>query len=107
MAESIIYVEGVAGQLFRDLSLAIAYSLMTSLLVALTLLPAWTARFDTSGRPAAAVNHSAVARGAPRLLGGFVRRATNPLLLVNAKAPVIAGVAPAWPTSGTSPGPNT
>jgi hydrophobic/amphiphilic exporter-1 (mainly G- bacteria), HAE1 family len=35
----IIYVEGVAGELFRDLSLAVAFSLLASLLVALTLLP--------------------------------------------------------------------
>ena len=41
----IVYVEGVAGELFRDLSLAIGFSLITSLLVALTLLPAWAARF--------------------------------------------------------------
>ena len=42
----IVYVEGVAGELFKDLALAISYSLMASLLVALTLLPAWAARFD-------------------------------------------------------------
>ena len=41
----IIYVEGVAGELFRDLSLAVAFSLMASLLVAFTLLPALAARF--------------------------------------------------------------
>jgi hydrophobic/amphiphilic exporter-1 (mainly G- bacteria), HAE1 family len=51
----IIYVEGVAGELFRDLSLAVAFSLLTSLLVALTLLPTLAARFrigetvETSG----------------------------------------------------------
>jgi len=41
----IIYVEGVAGELFRDLSLAVAFSLLASLLVALTLLPTMAARF--------------------------------------------------------------
>jgi len=41
----IIYVEGVAGELFKDLSLAVAFSLITSLLVALTLLPSLAARF--------------------------------------------------------------
>ena len=41
----IIYVEGVAGELFRDLSLAVASSLMASLVVAFTLLPAIAARF--------------------------------------------------------------
>ncbi len=42
----IIYVEGVAGELFGDLSLAVAFSLVASLLVALTLLPAVAARFS-------------------------------------------------------------
>ena len=41
----IVYVEGVAGELFRDLSLAVTFALLTSLLVALTLLPAMAARF--------------------------------------------------------------
>ena len=44
----IVYVEGVAGELFRDLSLAIAFSLLASLLVALTLLPAWAGRFEAA-----------------------------------------------------------
>jgi HAE1 family hydrophobic/amphiphilic exporter-1 len=42
----IIYVEGVAGELFGSLSLAVAFSLLASLVVALTLLPALAARFD-------------------------------------------------------------
>ncbi|MFQ5677198.1 MAG: efflux RND transporter permease subunit, partial [bacterium] len=41
----IIYVKGVAGQLFRDQSLTVSYSLLASLLVALTLLPMLAARF--------------------------------------------------------------
>jgi hydrophobic/amphiphilic exporter-1 (mainly G- bacteria), HAE1 family len=47
----IIYVEGVAGELFRDLSLAVAFSLLTSLAVALTLLPTVAARFRIGARP--------------------------------------------------------
>ncbi|MEJ2203753.1 MAG: efflux RND transporter permease subunit [Gemmatimonadota bacterium] len=46
----IIYVEGVAGELFKDLSLAVAFSLVVSLLVALTLLPSLAARFAGGGR---------------------------------------------------------
>jgi hydrophobic/amphiphilic exporter-1 (mainly G- bacteria), HAE1 family len=42
----ILYVEGVAGELFAALSLAVAFSLLASLLVALTLLPAMAARWD-------------------------------------------------------------
>ncbi len=45
----IIYVEGVAGELFKDLSLAVAFSLVASLLVALTLLPSLAARFAGIG----------------------------------------------------------
>jgi len=47
----IIYVEGVAGELFKDLALAVAFSLMASLLVALTLLPSMAARFAVPGGP--------------------------------------------------------
>jgi HAE1 family hydrophobic/amphiphilic exporter-1 len=47
----IIYVEGVAGELFKDLSLAVAFSLLTSLLVALTLLPSLAARFAVVRAP--------------------------------------------------------
>ncbi len=45
----IIYVEGVAGQLFKDLSLAVAYSLLVSLVVAIMLLPSVAARFASGG----------------------------------------------------------
>ena len=41
----IVYVEGVAGELFKDLSLVVAFSLLTSLVVALTLLPSIASRF--------------------------------------------------------------
>jgi HAE1 family hydrophobic/amphiphilic exporter-1 len=45
----IIYVEGLAGQLFRDQSLTVVFSLLASLVVALTLLPVLASRFK--GRP--------------------------------------------------------
>ncbi len=47
----IIYVEGVAGELFKDLSLAVAFSLLASLVVALTLLPSLAARFAIDEGP--------------------------------------------------------
>jgi HAE1 family hydrophobic/amphiphilic exporter-1 len=40
----IVYARGLAGALFRELALAIAFSLIASLAVALTLLPAMAAR---------------------------------------------------------------
>jgi HAE1 family hydrophobic/amphiphilic exporter-1 len=45
----VLYVKGVAGALFADLSLAVAFSLLASLLVALTLLPVMAARFAGFG----------------------------------------------------------
>ncbi len=45
----IIYIEGVAGELFGALSLAVAFSLLASLLVALTLLPMLAARWGEGG----------------------------------------------------------
>jgi len=49
----IVYVEGVAGELFSSLSLAVAFSLVASLVVALTVLPALAARWGApKGEPA-------------------------------------------------------
>ncbi|MGH7471125.1 MAG: efflux RND transporter permease subunit [Longimicrobiales bacterium] len=42
----IIYVQGVAGQLFAALSFSVAFSLMVSLIVACSLLPAMAARWE-------------------------------------------------------------
>src|SRR6185369_7739441 len=47
----IIYVEGVAGQLFTSLSFAVAFSLLASLLVSLTLLPAMASRWHNEAAP--------------------------------------------------------
>ncbi len=45
----VLYVKGVAGALFADLSLAVTFSLLASLLVALTLLPVLAAKFAVGG----------------------------------------------------------
>ena len=55
----VLYVKGVAGALFTDLSLAVAFSLLASLLVALTLLPVMAARV---GGKVGAVRESAPER---------------------------------------------
>ncbi|MGD8281035.1 MAG: efflux RND transporter permease subunit [Gemmatimonadota bacterium] len=57
----IIYVEGVAGELFKDLSLAVAFSLLMSLVVALTLLPSLAARFAGGPTPRVDASESDVA----------------------------------------------
>lgn len=45
----LVFVQGIAGQLFRDQALTITFSLMASLLVALTLIP-MLACFELKGR---------------------------------------------------------
>ncbi|RKY84081.1 hypothetical protein DRQ09_09125, partial [candidate division KSB1 bacterium] len=45
----IVFVKGVAGQLFKQQSLTVVFSLLTSLLVALTLLPVLASRFFYTG----------------------------------------------------------
>ena len=64
----VMYVQGVAGALFRALSLAVAFSLLASLVVALTLLPMMAARLArrTEGPAPAQVSGG-------RFLGGFDR----------------------------------
>ncbi|MEE4637344.1 MAG: efflux RND transporter permease subunit, partial [Wenzhouxiangella sp.] len=45
------FVEGVAGQLFSDQALTVAYALVISLLVAMTLIPMLAARFGGRAQP--------------------------------------------------------
>jgi hydrophobic/amphiphilic exporter-1 (mainly G- bacteria), HAE1 family len=47
----IVFVEGVAGQLFRDQALTVTFSLLASLLVAVTLIPMLSAAGSSSARP--------------------------------------------------------
>ncbi|MDX1983453.1 MAG: efflux RND transporter permease subunit [Bryobacteraceae bacterium] len=54
----LIFVEGIAGQLFKDQALTITYSLLASLLVAMTLIPMvlalrWEAESEAAAEPAA------------------------------------------------------
>ncbi|WP_419858993.1 efflux RND transporter permease subunit [Candidatus Palauibacter irciniicola] len=81
----VLYVEGVAGALFGDLSLAVTFSLLASLLVALTLLPvlaaqvargrrgAETAGFDGETFPSAPDAPEAERPGRVRRVGRAVR----------------------------------
>ncbi|HYJ78458.1 MAG TPA: efflux RND transporter permease subunit [Longimicrobiaceae bacterium] len=62
----IVYVEGVAGELLGALALSVAFSLLASILVAVTLLPTLAARWEHSGAPGAV---------AARTHGGFLARA--------------------------------
>ena len=82
----VLYVEGVAGALFRDLSLAVTFSLLASLLVALTLLPVIAARSNrrTAGgaRPEPTRDRSGRSRGPSRLRERASRVATSPFRLL-------------------------
>ncbi|MDX1495159.1 MAG: efflux RND transporter permease subunit, partial [Longimicrobiales bacterium] len=89
----IIYVEGVAGELFEDLSLAVAFSLLASLLVALTLLPSLAARFG--GVRAAPATEVAGTAAPPE--GGWRRWAWRARRI--ATAPV-RGAGAAWRMGG-------
>ena len=52
----IVFVEGIAGQLFGDQALTVTFSLMVSLLVALTVIPMLASRRWTPGEDPAADN---------------------------------------------------
>lgn len=45
----IVFVEGIAGQLFRDLALAVTFSLVAALLVAITLIPMLASKMRNPG----------------------------------------------------------
>mgnify|MGYP006285057765 CR=1 FL=1 len=57
----VLYVEGVAGTLFEELSLSVAFALLASLLAALALLPGLTVRVPGSTDPAASSRHAPAA----------------------------------------------
>ncbi|MCI0436670.1 MAG: efflux RND transporter permease subunit [Gemmatimonadetes bacterium] len=73
----VIYVEGVAGQLFAALSFAVAFSLLTSLIVAITMLPMLSSRWKSGAiseqRTRAEQAHTRVGRAAAARLDGFDR----------------------------------
>ncbi|MHB1222618.1 MAG: efflux RND transporter permease subunit [Gemmatimonadaceae bacterium] len=65
----IVYVRGVAGELFGSLSFAVAFALGASVVVAITLLPAMAARWTSRASAAAATARRP--NVATRLLDGF------------------------------------
>jgi hydrophobic/amphiphilic exporter-1 (mainly G- bacteria), HAE1 family len=75
----ILYVEGVAGELFAALSLAVAFSLLASLLVALTLLPAMAARWDLHPDEEASVTRRLLRRASAGM-GAAFRSAFGPVM---------------------------
>ncbi|HET7464421.1 MAG TPA: efflux RND transporter permease subunit [Longimicrobium sp.] len=68
----IVYIEGVAGQLLGALALSVAFSLLASIFVAITLLPAMAARWG-DGDDADGARPSALVRALRRPLDAFDR----------------------------------
>jgi HAE1 family hydrophobic/amphiphilic exporter-1 len=70
----LLFVEGVSGQLFRELAYVVAFSLGCSLLVSLCVVPMLASRLLGSGKgrsPAASGVSAAVERGLKRLTGRY------------------------------------
>ena len=70
-----IFITGIAGQLFRDQALTVSFSLLFSLVVAMTLVPMLAARFLTDEahkKPPGAVVR-AFERGFDSVLGAYTR----------------------------------
>ncbi len=68
----IVFVEGVTRQLFTDMALTIGYSLLASLFVAITLVPAMTSTTLRAGKPKES-------RVFDRVLGGYGKAAAASL----------------------------
>jgi HAE1 family hydrophobic/amphiphilic exporter-1 len=68
----IVYIEGVAGQLLGALALSVAFSLLASIVVAVTLLPAIAARWGEDG-PADRARPNVAVRALRRPLDAFDR----------------------------------
>ena len=72
----IVYIEGVAGQMLGALALSVAFSLLASIFVAITLLPAMAARWGEDGETDAG-RGGRVARALARPLDAFDRGFTR------------------------------
>ena len=72
----IVYIEGVAGQLLGALALSVAFSLLASIFVAITLLPAMAARWG-DGDAAVGERPNAAVRALRRPLDAFDRGFTR------------------------------
>lgn len=91
----IVFVEGLTRQLFADMALTIAYSLLASLVVALTLVPAVSSGLlrhgaSAEGRAQAAMKNAytralnfTLRHKAPVLLGSFALLAASAVLAVS------------------------
>lgn len=87
----VIFVGGLAGRLFKQLALTVSFSLLASLVVALTVVPTLAVRLRLAERPAIAERVAALA--ARRRLGPWwfdpVRRHYEALLRASLRRPAV------------------
>ena len=96
----IVFTEGITRQLFVDMGLTIAYSLIASLVVALTVVPAMSSKILTRTKEQKDGKFFTVfTRGYSRLLSGALHMRS--LVIVIAVAMLGISVAAAW-TNGTA-----
>lgn len=76
----VVYVAGFTGQLFRELALTVACSLLASLAVALTVVPLLASRWAKSG-PMGAAGPGRFRKAYLRLLAGALRRPVLTLVI--------------------------
>lgn len=78
----IVFVEGITRQLFVDMSLTIAYSLLASLIVALTLVPAMSQRMLKNIKPQKDIQQSRIMRSYEKSLRFVLRHKICSILVV-------------------------
>ncbi len=97
----IVFVEGVAGQLFGDQALTVTYSLVISLLVALTVIPMLASRdfgaFAAAAEAAPESGRSAAGRTLGGALFAVVVAAVRALRAVARAVGKLVGAIAAWP----------
>lgn len=96
----IVFTEGITRQLFVDMGLTIAYSLLASLIIALTVVPALASKMLTKTKEQKEGRFfTALTKGYVKVLGGALK--VKSLVLVLSLAMLVISVALAW-TNGTA-----
>lgn len=96
----IVFTEGITRQLFVDMGLTIAYSLLASLIIALTVVPAMASKMLTKTKEQKEGRFfTALTGGYVKVLGGALK--VKSLVLVLSLAMLVISFALAW-TNGTA-----
>ena len=96
----IVFTEGITRQLFVDMGLTIAYSLLASLVIALTVVPAMSSKMLTSTKEQKEGKiFSGITKGYEKLLAGALK--VKPVVLVLVLTLLVGSIALAF-TNGTA-----